>query len=607
MPFDQAIIALMPQLLATGGLDPNLPVAERRAQINKATDDVFDIAGLPGPEVESVVDHQVPVDGGTVLVRLYYPHAARLAPVHLYIHGGSFWQGTIESRYIDALCRERCAGASCVVATVEYRLAPEFPFPIPVEDCYAALAWLFANAGSLGIDATSVSIGGGSAGANLAAAVALLARDRGLPELTLQALEVPALDLTLGHLLDIPELGGKAAVAPLEAELGYYLPNRENRANPLASPLLADDLSGLPPAMILMAEYDFIRGDGEAFAAALDAAGVPALAHTFPGQVHVSASLTKAVPAARAWNAELVNMLRVAHGVRTTATVEQMRQVIEQINDADVDVEPVADVRDMTIPGPKGAVPVRVYRSTTEETSPVVMFFHGGGWIMGSPSAYDKFARRLVNRGRMVLVSVDYRLAPENPFPAGLEDCYAASTWAAEHAAEIGGEPGAVAVIGDSAGGNLAAAVALLARDRRGPKIVHQVLVYPGLDGSPMVVEGAPPAKRNNAGDLAHVKELYQPGGLEALAPDQAGYAWPLQARKLGLLPPATVVTAGWDALRSHGWDYARRLAESGVTVELLDYPTMYHGFLTMAGRYQKVGEVTALLASRLMKAFEQD
>jgi acetyl esterase len=315
MPIDPTILTLMPELMATGGIDPGKSIAERRADINRAADHVFDLTGEPGPDVASVVDHEVPVAGGSVLVRVYHPSVSGLAPAHLYLHGGAWWQGTIDGRYVDATCRERCAEAACVVATVEYRLAPEYPFPTPVEDCYAALAWLFANAATLGIDAGSVSVGGASAGGNLAAAVALLARDRGLPPLVLMALEVPAVDLTMEHCSDIVELGGRAVLAGLEGELAYYVREPEDRRNPLVSPLLATSLGGLPPALIATAEYDFLRGDGEAFAAALEKAGVPVRYHSWPGHIHPSLGFTKLMPSAREWRAELIEGIRTANRV----------------------------------------------------------------------------------------------------------------------------------------------------------------------------------------------------------------------------------------------------------------------------------------------------
>jgi acetyl esterase len=605
MQIDPAIMALLPILAASGAPDTGKTIAERRADVNLASDKAFELTGEPGPVVASVVDHEVPVAGGTVVVRLYYPSTERPAPAHLYIHGGSWWQGTIDGLYVDATCRERCAWAGCVVATVEYRLAPEFPFPTPLEDCYAALAWLFANADVLGIDATSVSIGGGSAGGGLAVGVAMLARDRGLPQLALQALESPALDLTGGHLLDIPELGGKAATAAIEAELAYFAPTLADRTNPLASPLLADSFAGLPPAVILMAECDFIRGDGEAYAAALEEAGIPLLTHTFQGQVHVSPALTKAVPAAAQWRAELIGMIRVAHGVRSMPDIAAHRLGMETANDPGSVAEPVAEVRDLTIAGPAGPIPARVYRSSDAPGAPVVVYFHGGGFAMGSPNSYDHFARRLANRGSMVLLSVDYRLAPEHPFPAGLDDCYAATVWAEANAASIGGRPGGVALIGDSAGGNLAAAVALMARDRGGPRIVHQVLAYPALDMREIDLRGTPPETRVNTGDMAWMLEMYLPRGLATLPADQVGYASPLQAADLGSLPAATILTAGWDYLRPGGVAYARRLADAGVAVELLDYPTMFHGFLSMVAHYPKAVGVTELVARRLTAAFD--
>jgi len=144
--------------------------------------------------------------------------------------------------------------------------------------------------------------------------------------------------------------------------------------------------------------------------------------------------------------------------------------------------EPVGSVTDLAIQGPAGEVPLRIYAPEGEGPFPLLVYLHGGGWVRGSLDAYDGLCRLLTNEANCVVVSVDYRRAPEHPFPAGLEDCYAATTWAAENAADLQGDPERMAVGGDSAGGNLTAAVTLTARDRDGPVIDHQFLVYPAAN-----------------------------------------------------------------------------------------------------------------------------
>ena len=145
---------------------------------------------------------------------------------------------------------------------------------------------------------------------------------------------------------------------------------------------------------------------------------------------------------------------------------------------------PVAETRDFAIPGPGGPIPARLYRGATSGTLPVLVFFHGGGWVVGNVESHDTMCRHIANRAACAVVSVDYRLAPEHRFPAAVEDCYAATAWAAQNAAPLGIDPNRLAVGGDSAGGNLAAVVSLLARDRGTPRIGYQLLIYPALDAT---------------------------------------------------------------------------------------------------------------------------
>jgi acetyl esterase len=217
---------------------------------------------------------------------------------------------------VDALCRERCAGAGLVVASVEYRLAPEFKFPVPVDDCYAALCWLHAEHERLGVDPAKISIGGASSGANLAAAMTLKARAEGAPPIHFQLLEVPALDLTGGHLDDI-DLGEPPSRAEIQA---LYLADATEADNPLVSPLLAGDLSGLPPAHIMSAELDHLRGDARAYAARLADAGVPVTIHQFPGHLHMTPLLTRTFEPAKQWRTEAITQLREAHRARPSTS-----------------------------------------------------------------------------------------------------------------------------------------------------------------------------------------------------------------------------------------------------------------------------------------------
>src|SRR5829696_3058235 len=236
---------------------------------------------------------------------------------------------------------------------------------------------------------------------------------------------------------------------------------------------------------------------------------------------------------------------------------------------------PVAAVADRRIPGPAGELPVRVYTPEGEAPFPIVVFFHGGGWVVGTLDTYDLLCRALAAATPAVVVSVGYRLAPEHRWPAA--DAYAATLWASRNAAELGGAQHRLAVVGDSAGGNLAAVVALGARDRGGPAIAFQLLVYPVLDAAADTASWREYADGFylTAAGMRWYWDHYL-GGADGLAPD----ASPLRAAFAGGLPPALVVGASHDLLRDEGEAYAARLGEAGVDARAIRVPGMVHGFL---------------------------
>jgi acetyl esterase len=213
---------------------------------------------------------------------------------------------------------------------------------------------------------------------------------------------------------------------------------------------------------------------------------------------------------------------------------------------------------------------------------PGVVFFHGGGWVRGSLQTHDNPCRALANAGQCVVVAVDYRMAPEHRFPAAIDDALAATRWVADNAARLGIDASRLAVVGDSAGGNLAAVVALLARDQGGPPLRFQVLIYPVIDPN-----FDTPSYLANAQGYMLTREAMRYYWREYLGPEGDPSDWrasPLRAADLTNLPPALVITTEFDPLRDEGRAYADRLREAGVPVEFHEYPGMVHGFITAAG-----------------------
>ena len=279
-------------------------------------------------------------------------------------------------------------------------------------------------------------------------------------------------------------------------------------------------------------------------------------------------------------------------------TAQEVRALFEQREPPPG--EDVASVEDLEVPGPDGPLPVRVYRPDGAAVpAPVVVFFHGGGWVLGSIATHDATCRGLANRTGAVYVSVDYRLAPEHPYPAAPEDCYAATCWVVDHAADLGVDPGRLAVAGDSAGGNLAAVVCQMARDRSGPAIAFQLLVYPVTD---LDLDRWPSMEENADGPLL-TRE-----GMDWFARHYVGtlpftgdpYAAPIRAADLSGLPPAYVATAGHDPLRDEGAGYAEALAAAGVTVGYDNFATMIHGFVGFADVVPAAGEARDRIAAAL-------
>jgi acetyl esterase len=237
-------------------------------------------------------------------------------------------------------------------------------------------------------------------------------------------------------------------------------------------------------------------------------------------------------------------------------------------------------VEDKTIPGPDGPIPMRIYTPEGEGPFPLIVWFHGGGWVVGSIDDADPFVRRLVEASGCVAVSVGYRLAPEHRYPAAIDDCFAATQWLAGNAAALGTDPTRVVVAGDSAGGNLAAAVAIRARDAGRPAIAFQYLVCPVTDHDftrQSYIDNAD-GYMTTTRDVEWFWGHYAPEPSARDAPD----ASPLRASSLEGLPPALVVTADLDPLRDEGEEYARRLAEAGVPTRHRRYAGVIHNFCAL-------------------------
>lgn len=273
----------------------------------------------------------------------------------------------------------------------------------------------------------------------------------------------------------------------------------------------------------------------------------------------------------------------------SSESIDEIRKLTARLEG---DPEPVAKIEDRVVPGLEAGVeiPVRVYwpADCAESDSPkaAFVFFHGGGWVLGNLDAYDHVCHALANAGDCVVVSVDYRLAPEYRFPAAAEDCYAATAWTAQHADELGIDPKRIAVGGDSAGGNLAAVACLMDRDRGTSHVAYQVLIYPITDAhfeTPSYIENGEGYFLTTE-RMAWFWELYLNNSPEATNP----YAAPLQAESLAGLPPAYVMTAEFDPLLSEGDAYADRLEAAGVAVERELYDGQIHGFVRRIDLYDR-------------------
>ncbi|HUY27918.1 MAG TPA: alpha/beta hydrolase [Candidatus Binataceae bacterium] len=248
----------------------------------------------------------------------------------------------------------------------------------------------------------------------------------------------------------------------------------------------------------------------------------------------------------------------------------------------------IYSVEDRAVAGPHGAIPIRIY-TPAEASAPmgILVFFHGGGWVLGNLETHDVVCRNLSVGAGCIVIAVDYRLAPEHKFPAAPEDCYVAAKWGAANAAALGGDESIIAVGGDSAGGNLATAVALMARERGGPRLCFQLLLYPAISAA-----NDTPSQREFAADgfvlsRADMKWFWN-HYLDSPADAKNPLACPIFAQSLANLPPALVLTASHDPLRDEGEAYAAAMRKAGVSVTLKRYDGVTHGFVSFADLLDK-------------------
>ncbi|MEP6978274.1 MAG: alpha/beta hydrolase [Thermoleophilia bacterium] len=281
---------------------------------------------------------------------------------------------------------------------------------------------------------------------------------------------------------------------------------------------------------------------------------------------------------------------------------DAVEKVLEQRGES-TDPEPVAQVEDRTVPGPAGEIPVRVYTPMGEGTFPVLLYIHGGGWVIADLDVYDSSPRALANAVEAVVVSVDYRQAPENPFPAPVEDCYAVYRWVLEKAESIGGDPSRIALVGESAGGNLATVVAMLARDDGVQAPAHQTLIYPITDHSfdTDSYRQNSEAKPLNTPMMKWFFSHYLADEADGADPRVS----PLRGDLEGL-PPATIITAEVDPLRDDGRRYAERLQQAGVDVEYRHYEGVTHEFFGMGAVIDKAKDAVETAAKRLRESFDR-
>lgn len=562
-----------------------------------------------------------------VEVRSYLPAGRSDAerPIALFIHGGGWATGTIDLH--DSTCRILAEAGDMVIINVGYRLAPEHPYPAPLDDCDRALQWARSVARErFGADPARLAVIGASSGGNLAAALALRARDRApsdgtAGEIALQVLIYPALDAQMATESYDPHVNGRDYFISAQHMRWYWDLYRRGTDvaddDPYFSPLAASDLSGLPPAVIISAEFDLLRDDAIRFHARLRAAGVPSerrhrqQIHGFMAFLdvieeayaeveglarHIRTRLDSLEPArlAHAESPAIDVAARVEPGTLEaldgftrwdTTSIETIRASYAALpRRAFAPAEGVTRTEGVVTADDGREIPVRWYRPAgVSEPVPTVVYFHGGAYIMGTLDENDERLDEFVRNVGCAVVSVDYRLAPEHPYPAGLDDAETVWRALADEPQRYGIDPGRLAVAGGSAGAGLAAALCLRLAERGRAQPCYQLLVYPMLDDRELPSVRALDAGAGHWGLWRLAAERLS---WAAYLGDDTGRATlPASAvpgradvHQLRGLAPAFIGVGDVDALVDSNIRYAAMLIEAGVPTEFHIYPGVIHG-----------------------------
>ena len=286
--------------------------------------------------------------------------------------------------------------------------------------------------------------------------------------------------------------------------------------------------------------------------------------------------------------------------------IEKSRIMADEITTSEISKpEKVFDLKDIVIRGYKNDITLRLYKPERKPPLPILLFFHGGGWVFGNLKNYESFCTQIVNLSSIAVVSVDYNLAPEHKFPEPVEDCYSALIWILKNGGKYGLDSSRLIICGDSAGANISAAITLMARDRGNSSIGYQVLIYPVVDLSSFDYESF---KLFGSGNLLDTEDM--PLAIERYLNNKDErfdpYVSPILAKDFSNLPPAYVITSGYDVLRDEGHEYALELAKAGVPVAIRCYKEFMHGFFTMDAISDAVRPAIVETAEFLKKVFNE-